>query len=396
LCLILAISSLLLVDFSNCQELPEPQPLEPAATQGNQIDTQPQDVLDTGAWLAYWLAAVGSYAGRQEQPWMRRYRQPLDDLPDIYIPNELTGNQIVKALKLTGKKQMVIEENEYRNYYRFLLMQKDVIDQYNDTSEYSYSYDTYETGQVFNGPRSEPRQSRTAILAQYFDEEDGNLVLSENFINQTKAFLISSLSPHSDPEALSSLLGDNVIEALLEILRNSRVPLKSIDSWDDMVSFSNERYQQMMSILEKKNLVEETEDGFYKMTSSGTETIHNALNETILQAQTSLRFPDWQDDYRQNKAHGKFMERFDQMIQASADILHLPTELSWSNIKAAIQSIYKTAIPRVNLYQFLFFSRDYLEIDTDVEGMSKLSPFVTQLLIDEMWGMFGYNNPLRG
>ena len=69
-------------------------------------------VLDTGVWLANWFLAIASYAGRQERPWYRNYRAPSDDLPNIYIPNELTGNEIVRALKITGKEQMVVEENE--------------------------------------------------------------------------------------------------------------------------------------------------------------------------------------------------------------------------------------------------------------------------------------------
>ena len=69
-------------------------------------------VIDTGAWLANWFIAIASYASRQERPWRRRYEGPVEDLPNIYIPNELTGDEIVRALKLTGKKQMVVEENE--------------------------------------------------------------------------------------------------------------------------------------------------------------------------------------------------------------------------------------------------------------------------------------------
>ena len=80
-------------------------------------------VLDTGAWLANWLMAIGLYAGRQERPWSRDSKEPLDDLPNIYIPNELTGNQIARALKLTGKEQMVIEENEVmpKVFFRFYI-----------------------------------------------------------------------------------------------------------------------------------------------------------------------------------------------------------------------------------------------------------------------------------
>ena len=55
---------------------------------------------------------MGLYAGRQEMPWSRPGCNTLPDLPKIYIPNTLTGDEIVRALKLTGKEQMVAEKNE--------------------------------------------------------------------------------------------------------------------------------------------------------------------------------------------------------------------------------------------------------------------------------------------
>jgi len=333
------------------------------------------DVLDTGAWLANWLMAIGLYAGRQERPWSRDSKEPLDDLPNIYIPNELTGNQIVRALKLTGKEQMVIEENEYLNFLNFNLIQNDDFDETNETSE---DYDR------------EPRQS---TIAQFLDKEDGRFVFSEYFINQTMAFVQSPISRHSDSDPLSSQLGDDVIDAILEVLASARVKT-SHSSWDDMIKDIDEQYQQMMRILEKRSMVKKT-DGFYTVTKSGTELVHKALNATILKAQELWRFRDWQNDYEQYKAYKDFNERIGQMIQSSAAILHLPSEISWANIKATIQIMYKKAIPQVHLYQFLTRTLDYLEVDTNVKGVSKLSPFVTQLLVDAMWGMFGYSHPLR-
>ena len=69
-------------------------------------------VLDTLAWAANWITSVGLYAGRQEGPLGRADSKPYEDLPNIYIPNELTANEIVRALMLTGKKQMVEENKE--------------------------------------------------------------------------------------------------------------------------------------------------------------------------------------------------------------------------------------------------------------------------------------------
>ena len=69
-------------------------------------------VLDLGAWVGTWMVALGAYAGRQERPYRRQDDTPKDDLPDVYIPNELSANEIEKAFSLAGKKQAVIEANE--------------------------------------------------------------------------------------------------------------------------------------------------------------------------------------------------------------------------------------------------------------------------------------------
>ena len=61
------------------------------------------------------MVALGAYAGRQERPYRRQDDTPLDDLPDVYIPNELSANEIEKAFSLAGKKQAVIEANEVSN-----------------------------------------------------------------------------------------------------------------------------------------------------------------------------------------------------------------------------------------------------------------------------------------
>ena len=58
------------------------------------------------------MVALGAYAGRQERPYRRQDNTPQNDLPDVYIPNELNANEIGKAFSLAGKKQAVIEANE--------------------------------------------------------------------------------------------------------------------------------------------------------------------------------------------------------------------------------------------------------------------------------------------
>ena len=69
-------------------------------------------VFDTAAWVANWIVSVGSYAGRQQRPWRRHPSETLENMPKIYIPQQLTANEIVRALKLTGKQQMLVEKNE--------------------------------------------------------------------------------------------------------------------------------------------------------------------------------------------------------------------------------------------------------------------------------------------
>ena len=69
------------------------------------------------AWVGTWFMAVGAYSGRQERPFrgpqeVRPFGSINDDLPDIYIPNELTGNEITEAFRLGGQKQAVVEVNE--------------------------------------------------------------------------------------------------------------------------------------------------------------------------------------------------------------------------------------------------------------------------------------------
>merc|ERR1712111_49822 len=150
------------------------------------------------------------------------------------------------------------------------------------------------------------------------------------------------------------------------------------DSWDDMINDIDEQYQKMMRILEKRSLAKKADDGFYTITKSGTELLHNVLNSTILKPENMYRFRNWQDNYQEYKDYQEFMERVGQMIQSSA----------------AIQTMYKTAISQVHFYQFLTRTLDYLEMDTDVKGVSKLSPYVTQLVVDGMWGMFGRLTPL--
>ena len=68
-------------------------------------------VLDLAAWVTTWVMAMGAYSGRQERPYRREFEE-LEDMPEVFIPSELTGNQIERAFRMAGTKQAVPEINE--------------------------------------------------------------------------------------------------------------------------------------------------------------------------------------------------------------------------------------------------------------------------------------------
>ena len=147
--------------------------------------------------------------------------------------------------------------------------------------------------------------------------------------------------------------------------------------------------------MEEKNLAKKTEEGLYTITKSGSDLAFSVVNATVLEDMRRYRFRDIDQDYQEFKRYEDFMKQVDSMAGAVSATLHLPSELSWENIKLTLQTIYKKAIPQVHLFQFLTRrSLDYLDIETDVKGMSKLSDFVTQAFVNSMWGLFGYIHPL--
>ena len=63
------------------------------------------------------MTALGFYSGRQEPPWTRMgpvYQESLADLPNVYIPNALTGGEIERSLRATVESQSVVEINHVR------------------------------------------------------------------------------------------------------------------------------------------------------------------------------------------------------------------------------------------------------------------------------------------
>ena len=65
----------------------------------------------------------------------------------------------------------------------------------------------------------------------------------------------------------------------------------------------------------------------------------------------------------------------------------LPSELSWENIKYALQTNYNRAIPQIGLYQFLMGKNEFLYLDSGVKGMSLLSEEWTKILLSGLNGV---------
>ena len=135
------------------------------------------------------------------------------------------------------------------------------------------------------------------------------------------------------------------------------------------------------------------DDGHYTMTQKAEKLINAVLDAIVFIEPCFYGYCNL-DNFHGYKEYQKFRTQIDNMIRTSSDILQLPNELTWRSIKRAIQKTYKDAIPKVHLYQFLTKTLEYLDIDTAVEGMSKLSPSMTQKLIDGLWGMFGREHPI--
>ena len=103
-------------------------------------------------------------------------------------------------------------------------------------------------------------------------------------------------------------------------------------------------------------------------------------------------------DYNKFREYEKTLERVKQMIDGSVTILRLPSELSWDNIKQALQATYKQGIQQISVYQFLVRDKQsvyqFLDLESGVKGMSLLSDQLTGLLMSEMGYLFRYLTPI--
>ena len=99
-------------------------------------------------------------------------------------------------------------------------------------------------------------------------------------------------------------------------------------------------------------------------------------------------------NYNKFREYEKTLERVKQMIDGSVTILRLPLELSWDNIKKALQATYKQGIQQISVYQFLVRNKEFLDLESGVKGMSLLSDQLTSLLMSEMGYLFRYLTPI--
>ena len=83
--------------------------------------SNPFSVIDGTAWFAYALMALSLYVFRQpsyvldQGPFSHRW----ENLPKIFIPNNLTGPEIGRALRTSSKAQILAENNKVGPFFQF-------------------------------------------------------------------------------------------------------------------------------------------------------------------------------------------------------------------------------------------------------------------------------------
>jgi len=331
--------------------------LEPEnSTTSTEDGPSKNDVLDTAAWIGGWILAVGSYAGRQNRrPSYNGYIGYAEDLPKIYIPNQLTAGELNRALRLTTEKQAVTEVNEMSSFIDF-----------------------------FVSKRSREDLARTPFLTLYVDDKDNSFVVSEEALNDTRVSLTA--------EGIEEELAEMVVD-LLKVLR---WPVGGLNTFEELFSEANRQYMEVMSFMENMGLAKLDKGDLqtsYTLTKNASRLVHSALNVTVWHPCSTTSYCNL-EDYWVFREYKRFQEQNQDMVDTSASIVRLPTDLSWNSVKATLQTIYKEGVQNVHLFQFLTKTLDYLNIDTGVKGMSQLSPSMTQALTDSMWHLFGRIHPI--
>ena len=78
-------------------------------------------VIDTTAWFAYGLIALSLYVFRQPSNVLDQgpFSHSWENLPKIFIPNNLTGPEIWRALRTTSKAQMLVENTKVGPFFPY-------------------------------------------------------------------------------------------------------------------------------------------------------------------------------------------------------------------------------------------------------------------------------------
>jgi len=302
------------------------------------------DVLDLAAWVTTWVMAMGAYSGRQERPYRREFEE-LEDMPEVFIPSELTGNQIERAFRMAGTKQAVPEINELLKYLEF----------------------------------TATREGEPWLLL-----EDGHFKPTENCIKQLKDLLST--------EDLFNGVDEKMKETL--VVMSEELKLKEqYEDWDDLSAEINRIFKGITGKLLEAGYIKLNEDGFYTLTKSVTDLVKMMVKDKILAEQRQWRVRD-EDNYNEVREFEEYEENIVSAIDSGAAILQLPQDMDWAGIKSSFQAMYKKALPQVQLFQFLTKKLTYIDLDRDSK-MYKLSDFLTKNMVDSMHWAFRWT-PLGG
>merc|ERR1712226_1340171 len=201
----------------------------------------------------------GAYSGRQERPYRREFDE-LEDMPEVFIPSELTGNQIERAFRMAGTKQAVPEINELLKYLEF----------------------------------TATREGEPWLLL-----EDGHFKPTENCINQLKDLLST--------EDLFNGVDEKMKETM--VVMSEELKLKEqYEDWDDLSAEINRIFKGITGKLLEGGYIKLNEDGFYTLTKTVTDLVKMTVKEKVLEEQRQWRvrdeanfnevreFEDWEDN----------------------------------------------------------------------------------------------------
>ena len=150
--------------------------------------------------------------------------------------------------------------------------------------------------------------------------------------------------------------------------------------------------------MEQKSFVKKTEEGLYTIAKSGSDLAYSWVNATMVEKMKKSVYAQMDQDYYTFKGFNKYLEGLNNGFADTMDYIHLPSELSWENIKLALQTTYRKALPKVMLINKgpvgKIKSMENIAVESDVKGMMKLSDIMTLVLVHSMWGLFGQKHPL--